>query len=557
MVAAGGGLGSTIGCGVQRERGARRRLRRAGVSSLESVVALVALAVVGAAGLGALGAAQEDAIAGSAPAEESTSSGWGPVSQAGSLPTGPRPEPVAAVLAESPWGALDPVRNPDDGAPSLIPVRASHAPLEAVSSEGSAGARVRPVAGGGVDMNSTWELAELEQGSRPASCRGEEPRACLADAADGARRRIEDQITASMGSASRVDEEEAWRDESTAHFVEGTGAACRLLQDTRGPTACEDPDAWLRMLNQEPGTPRSIKEAALILLLESKGLDSSCDTVECLASLLAEALRYCDSEECIAFVERLFDARLRYIEAREDAPGTDLGPELDGDALPHEYVDGELFVDGISRDDVNQNGFGDCYLLAALAALAENHPEVIRRNIRDNGDGTFTVTFYDAQGRPIQVTVNAEISGTGAFTENGELWVALYEKAYAQLLESDYGGDFWGGWGAEDLVHLTGEVEVIRDADAGDVQKVREWLRQGQAVTVALFPDASTALGRALADRYRDKYPQGLPEAHMWYVVGVRDGRVVLGNPWGAGLEITLTAEEFDEMATEVTRVVP
>jgi len=50
--------------------------------------------------------------------------------------------------------------------------------------------------------------------------------------------------------------------------------------------------------------------------------------------------------------------------------------------------------EAIRMDDVKQAGLGDCALMAAMAALAETRPGLIRQMIRDNKDGSYTVTFY-------------------------------------------------------------------------------------------------------------------------------------------------------------------
>src|SRR5262249_42014338 len=125
-------------------------------------------------------------------------------------------------------------------------------------------------------------------------------------------------------------------------------------------------------------------------------------------------------------------------------------------------VSGNLFgTNGPQYTDVAQGYVGDCYLMASLGEVAQHCPLDIYRMITDNGDGTFTVTFYHNRA-PSYVTVNRELplnmddGGTAWFADfgtpdtggvrnksnsaNNVLWVALVEKAYAQLNESGWTG---------------------------------------------------------------------------------------------------------------------
>ena len=151
--------------------------------------------------------------------------------------------------------------------------------------------------------------------------------------------------------------------------------------------------------------------------------------------------------------------------------GGDLPVAQDSDlsTLRYEQVSGSLFVNGAAYDDVDQGGtrYGpsDCYLLAALGEVAKRAPSDIYSMFTDNGDGTWTVRFF-RNGVANYVTVNNELpvygygssgtawgAGFGSSTDaygmtfannydnpNNELWVALAEKAYAQLNESGWIG---------------------------------------------------------------------------------------------------------------------
>ncbi|MEM8780403.1 MAG: C2 family cysteine protease [Cyanobacteria bacterium P01_G01_bin.49] len=101
----------------------------------------------------------------------------------------------------------------------------------------------------------------------------------------------------------------------------------------------------------------------------------------------------------------------------------------------------------------------------------------------DNGDGTFTVKFYK-NGVADYVTVDRKLPtdsyGNSVYgnvgghynSSNNELWVALAEKAYAQLNESNWIGQDGtnsyqgtsGGWPKDSINHITGIDTKLRRA---------------------------------------------------------------------------------------------
>lgn len=143
---------------------------------------------------------------------------------------------------------------------------------------------------------------------------------------------------------------------------------------------------------------------------------------------------------------------------RPDASGT------------YRYVSGSLFQNGASQTDVDQGDLGDCYLLASLASTAHRTANAISNMFIDNGDGTFTVRYFN-NGVADYVTVDRYLptysNGTAIYqgwgggvntSTSNELWVALAEKAYAQVNESgwlgrnpsenSYSSIAWGNSGA-------------------------------------------------------------------------------------------------------------
>lgn len=113
----------------------------------------------------------------------------------------------------------------------------------------------------------------------------------------------------------------------------------------------------------------------------------------------------------------------------------------------YRYIQGALFVNGPSYNDVRQGQLGDCYLLTAIQGIAFNNPQSIRNMFIDNGDNTWTVKFFLNNNQVNYVTVDrflpTDRNGFSRFASfNGqannpsnELWVGLVEKAYAQWHE--------------------------------------------------------------------------------------------------------------------------
>ncbi|MEH2412924.1 C2 family cysteine protease [Nostoc sp.] len=123
--------------------------------------------------------------------------------------------------------------------------------------------------------------------------------------------------------------------------------------------------------------------------------------------------------------------------------GTDRPTAFDN--TPYQAISGSLFQNGISANDIKQGALGDCYYLATLSSIAQKKPNDIKNMFIDNGDNTFTVRFFNS-GVANYVTVDRYLPtnagqlvyaspGSSYNNSNNELWVALAEKAYAQLGE--------------------------------------------------------------------------------------------------------------------------
>jgi hypothetical protein len=162
-----------------------------------------------------------------------------------------------------------------------------------------------------------------------------------------------------------------------------------------------------------------------------------------------------------------------------------LGSDRPSTPYTYQLAEGSLFQDGASYKDVSQGLVGDCYFLAGLAETAIHSPSTIQGDqthpgmFIDNGDQTYTVRFYN-NGIADYVTVDKYLPVDSVndliyanqpgskwgkyYDKTNELWVALAEKAYAQINESGWIGQdntnsyagISGGWDTDSFRQITG-----------------------------------------------------------------------------------------------------
>jgi hypothetical protein len=204
---------------------------------------------------------------------------------------------------------------------------------------------------------------------------------------------------------------------------------------------------------------------------------------------------------------------------------------------------GPLYVGGPSPQDVLQGRINDCYFLAALAAVARNDPQAIRDMFTDNGDGTYAIRFF-RNGVPNYVTVDGSLpdfTGTNVYADFGghadgtavELWVALTEKAYAQINESGWIGQdgtntYAGiaeGYGDVALQQITGRSANFT------------WIINTSADRLA----AALTAGQPTILDSRPKPGNGVVASHAYVLTGYNstDRTFTVYNPWGSSLRLS------------------
>ena len=254
--------------------------------------------------------------------------------------------------------------------------------------------------------------------------------------------------------------------------------------------------------------------------------------------------------------------------------GTDL-PAIPA-GLNYAAVAGPLYGDAPdaalqtpSSNDDAQGCLGDCYLIAALGAIADSSPAAIENMIIpngvENGIASYTVRFYyqnNAMGPYIAdyVTVNALLpawsNGSPVFAQpgpDGSYWMPIVEKAYAQWNETgregrdgqNAYGSLSGGCMQDVDAQILGAAATNYSPAAGDLatkQALIAAIQNKAAVTAAIFLSGDPA----------SFYQLGLVSCHAYQIVNYDADpnsptydTFQLENPWGFDEPARLTWNEL------------
>ena len=197
----------------------------------------------------------------------------------------------------------------------------------------------------------------------------------------------------------------------------------------------------------------------------------------------------------------------------------------------------------LSYTQVNQGDVGDCYFVAALAGLAQQDPSLVKNMITVNGNGTYTVDFWNGANQTSDyVTVDSSLaymngyryaSGSTLMFDNGGasgvLWSSVVEKAFVEFETQSGRADSYaaisGGWD-NGLAALTG-------------QTIQDYTPAGDTSTQlgALLSTMQNALSSGNVVLMNDSSANSalhLVGSHMYDVLAVNAaaGTVTLDNPW-------------------------
>ncbi len=207
------------------------------------------------------------------------------------------------------------------------------------------------------------------------------------------------------------------------------------------------------------------------------------------------------------------------------------------------WTDADLYEGDPSGADINQDGVGDCYLMATMGAIAHANPQAIRDRIDYHpATGEFDVTLWDGrQWRHIAVTqadIDANIAGRGGsgvdtpnpgeVDRNAALWPAVLESGYAKMKTPGEGiTGIESGLTPPALEALTGNT--------GDwIFPATEWFTTQHIdtqITEAMQNNQPVMLSTSV-------FGGDLASQHVYAIEGISgtgsDATVTLRNPWGA-----------------------
>lgn len=226
----------------------------------------------------------------------------------------------------------------------------------------------------------------------------------------------------------------------------------------------------------------------------------------------------------------------------------------------YETVQASLFSgSGPTLNDINQGAVGDCFFMAALGTEVEQNPNLIKNMIKDNGNGSYSVLFH-VNGKDDYVTVNNQLvvnrdasvfnpDGSklmfDSSANDGDIWSALVEKAYAQLMSQTEATTYAGHGHVDSYAAIEGGDENGLTAITG--QSVTD-VRLTKTTSATSAQSALSALQAALnagqgvmlgTDPGQNSLNYDFIPGHMFTVTGVdtAKGTVTLFNPWGTSID--------------------
>jgi hypothetical protein len=200
------------------------------------------------------------------------------------------------------------------------------------------------------------------------------------------------------------------------------------------------------------------------------------------------------------------------------------------------FQDAREPLNSIKIEDVLQGATGDCYFESVLGDLAKFQPQVIRDSIKDNLNGTYTVTFKGDPAHPVIVAEPTE-SELGIYSRGGAdgIWPVVMEKAYSKyavdvlkrpLGEQSVQDAIASGSEASVIRLLTGHDAKIYFASSVSIQdsahhaiaspfsdadveaEVVQAVKDGRAVSICVISDQTM--------------PNGMVSDHAYSVVGLK-----------------------------------
>ena len=185
--------------------------------------------------------------------------------------------------------------------------------------------------------------------------------------------------------------------------------------------------------------------------------------------------------------------------------------------------------------DVNQHGIGDCSALAVFAEMAYLFPGFIQSIITDHCDGTYTVSMFDPQGKPVDVTIQSTFLGDdngigGTSGKDGKAnWATILEKAIMKWNKIYQVNPDINGIGSEHVAPLfTGEGSSFAITPSS---LLPEQLQQAAHVALA---NRMITIGGFTQGGLSVNGPQTVTaHAFSFMLSSVNEALFTMRNPWG------------------------
>lgn len=237
----------------------------------------------------------------------------------------------------------------------------------------------------------------------------------------------------------------------------------------------------------------------------------------------------------------------------------------------HDIIQNCTLFNAVDPSDIQQGQLGDCWLVSAMASIAE-YPDCVQSMIEENGD-MYTVNLYSYEDQTfIPIEVNDRVPTQGGqpmfvhATADGEIWPCLIEKAFAKISGEGYktlsGGlqcfAFGMMKGCEELYHYqrldksSNSFDCLKFDYSSNNSKDQDGqgLSMGDAVTTdEMFEELidcnqkqylMCASSNAGSDTQQSG--QGVTQGHGYTILDVQDGPggsdfklIQMRNPWGHG----------------------
>ena len=257
--------------------------------------------------------------------------------------------------------------------------------------------------------------------------------------------------------------------------------------------------------------------------------------------------------------------------------GPALDPQLTLPTCDQKYTDfrrvgGEVFIGPVSVNDINQGYLADCYLVAALTALAKCSPSAIKDSIRKGDEpGSYIVTLRrveKAGGKMGSQTIKLDnwfptkegrlLYAQGGFIpkprfsvsqfegKKRPLWPAILEKAFAvrsggyNKVERGVEGDIFEA--------LTGKATNFYSlGKPGSKQNEEAVVELKKAVRAHLPVAAATKSSKQAT------MPPRIHDDHVYVAVGYSKDKVILKNPHDPRESLAISYDEFSQAFERVT----